>query len=100
MPVAGSALAAAFPPAPAPDATPDASRPGYHLVFKGFKLAGSVYWVPADSPQSRPWLRDTGNDEDRRHRSTLVRPAPDAAAADPLRGHRDDVAPDAAPDAA
>jgi len=42
----------------APPASPaSGEREGFRLVFKGYQVAATLFWYPADSPVSRPWLR-------------------------------------------
>lgn len=52
--------------APAPAAQPGTERDGYRLVFKGYEVSASVFWYPADSALSRPWLRHDEPGADRR----------------------------------
>ena len=52
--------------APAPAARPGSERDGYRLVFKGYEISASVFWYPADSALSRPWLRHDEPAADRR----------------------------------
>ena len=52
--------------ASAPAAQPGTERDGYRLVFKGYEVSASVFWYPADSALSRPWLRHDEPAADRR----------------------------------
>ena len=52
--------------APAPAARPGTERDGFRLVFKGYEISASVFWYPADSALSRPWLRHDEPAADRR----------------------------------
>ena len=60
-----AATAAAW-ASPAPAAQPGTEREGYRLVFKGYEVCASVFWYPADSALSRPWLRHDEPTADRR----------------------------------
>ena len=64
-------------PAPAP--MPGSEREGYRLVFKGYQVSASLFWLPSDSPLSRPWLRHDEPAVDRRPRDD-AHDAADAAA--------------------
>ena len=62
-PCGASAAPAAAPP---PAARPGTERDGFRLVFKGYEISASVFWYPADSALSRPWLRHDEPAADRR----------------------------------
>ena len=82
-PAIDGATFAALPAPPPPPATNDSAKPGFRLVFKGFEMAGKVYWLPADSPVSRPWVARV-DDAARRHRPDAdVPPKPEPDATDP-----------------
>ena len=62
-------------------------RPGYRLMFKGYEIAGQVFWYPADSPLARPWATahvhtDTDHRPRRRDEPEPL-PPPGAGAIDP-----------------
>jgi hypothetical protein len=57
---------AASAPGAAPAAQPGTERDGFRLVFKGYEISASVFWYPADSALSRPWLRHDEPAADRR----------------------------------
>ncbi len=59
--------AAASRPATAPQ--PGSERDGYRLVFKGYEVSASLFWYPADSALSRPWLRHDEATADHRPRT-------------------------------
>ena len=65
-PRGASAAPAAAPP---PAARPGTERDGFRLVFKGYEISASVFWYPADSALSRPWLRHDEPAADRRPRA-------------------------------
>ena len=44
-------------------------REGFRLVFKGYQISASLFWYPADSALSRPWLRHDDTAGERRVRS-------------------------------
>lgn len=72
-----SADGAASPTGIAPLSTPppdpsSGERPGFRLVFKGYEIAATVFWLPADSPLSRPW--QVKADEDHRPERAQRRP--------------------------
>lgn len=55
--VTGPCAPTATTAAPTPEAKPGSERDGYRLVFKGYEVSASLFWYPADSALSRPWLR-------------------------------------------
>ena len=59
--------AAASRPATVPP--PGSERDGYRLVFKGYEVSASLFWYPADSALSRPWLRHDEPAADHRPRT-------------------------------
>jgi hypothetical protein len=63
---AAAAASAATLPAASPAASPGSERDGYRLVLKGYQISASLFWVPSDSPLSRPWLRNDAAASDRR----------------------------------
>ena len=65
------AMAPCAAPAPgaAPAAQPGTERDGFRLVFKGYEISASVFWYPADSALSRPWLRHDEPADDRHPRT-------------------------------
>lgn len=70
-----------------PTSSAGSERPGYRLTFKGYEIAGQVFWYPADSPLSRPWVAHAGADHrPHRHdeREPLPLPPADAGATDAL----------------
>ena len=56
-------------PAPALAPQPGSERDGYRLVFKGYEVSASLFWYPADSALSRPWLRHDEPAADHRPRT-------------------------------
>lgn len=79
VPPEGDAPPPACPPRDAPAAgggaastpapQPGTERDGYRLVFKGYEISASVFWYPADSALSRPWLRHDDPAADHRPRT-------------------------------
>jgi hypothetical protein len=85
---------AAVPGAAAADPS-SPERPGFRLVCTRFEIAASVFWYPADSPLSRPWLvREHDDRKSNRAEVPPLLPNPaDLAARDAtLRASEDDAA--------
>jgi hypothetical protein len=84
---ASPGASAATSTAASPAASPGSERDGYRLVLKGYQISASLFSYPADSPLSRPWLRNDDAATDRRPRSE---DADAAARAAQLRAASDD----------